>query len=337
MKVFAFVYLIFLALFSYVSAAPVIVTEVVTAPTVTITVGAENKAVADPVATAAPTEVATAAAPSSTGSSSDSGSNGSASSDTSKLGSGSGIAFSQYKDVGGCKSEDELAASIRALSKYSVIRLYDVDCDIVNLALKYKGSDQKLLVGIYNLNNIQNDVNTIISSVEKNNHWWQGIYAVTVGNEDVNFGKATADAAEAAVSAAQSALSQYNVKVSHVDVYATIDQNSALCGGDFVAANAHPYFDQSVDPSNCGSWMEDQISKLKQVCGGKDVIITETGWPTAGDSGRASKDNQDKCLASIASSSVADKVILFSGWNEKWKTSDLERSWGIMGDDPNAS
>lgn len=272
-----------------------------------------------------------ASSSSSKAASSGSSSSGSSNGYSSSL-SGSGIAFSQYGNDGKCKSSTKLAQAIKALSSYSVIRLYDVDCDLVSVALENKGSNQKLLVGIYDPTKVSSGIETITKAVNKKGKW-SDIYGVTIGNEHVNDGKYTASQMASYVSQAKSKLSGHNVKVAAVDVYSTIWSNKDLCNGDFVAANAHPYFDGSSEPSNCGKWLESQISKLKGICSGKDVLITETGWPTAGGN-RASKSNQNSCLNSIKSSSSNKHSLLFSAWNEAWKDGTLEQSWGIKGADP---
>ncbi|GMM36513.1 hypothetical protein DASC09_038380 [Saccharomycopsis crataegensis] len=279
--------------------------------------------------------VAATTSKSSNTASSSSSSSGSSSDSTSSFGSNSAVAFSQYKDSGGCKSKSELEASIRAMSSYSVIRLYDTDCDIVSIAMATKASNQKILVGIFYPDKWSDGVNTIKSAVSARGTWGD-IFAITVGNEDVNDGTYTASQMAGYVSSVKSAISN-KVPVAAVDVYSTIWNNKDLCNGDFVAANAHPYFDDSTSAGDCGTWLQTQITKLKSVCPGKNILITETGWPTAGDSGRASSSSQSSCLNSIKSSSIKDQVTLFSMWNEKWKSSGVEPYWGMNGNDPNAS
>lgn len=268
--------------------------------------------------------------------SSDSGSTGSIG------GGGAGMAFSQYNNGGSCKTADELAKAIKAMSLYSMIRLYNTDCDLVNIALKNKASSQKLLVGIYDPTQWSSGVSLIKLAVAENGNNWGDIWGVTIGNEHVNDGKFTSSQMADFVSLAKGALGN-GVKVAAVDVYSIIDNDGnakdsdkGLCQGDFIAANAHPYFDGSSDPDNCGSWIDQQITKLSNYCGkGKTVLITETGWPTAGGD-RASKDLQSKCISSMKKSQNINNIVLFSMWNEKWKTSELEQNWGLNGDDPNS-
>jgi exo-beta-1,3-glucanase (GH17 family) len=59
-----------------------------------------------------------------------------------------------------------------------------------------------------------------------------------------------------------------------VDTFIAILNNPTLCqAGDYVAANAHAFFDASISASGAGAWAAEQASKLKSLCG-KDVLIT---------------------------------------------------------------
>lgn len=60
-----------------------------------------------------------------------------------------------------------------------------------------------------------------------------------------------------------------------VDTFIAIYNNPNLCqASDYIAANAHAYFDGSVAASGAGAWVAEQANKLSLVCGGKDVLIT---------------------------------------------------------------
>ena len=91
---------------------------------------------------------------------------------------------------------------------------------------------------------------------------------------------------------------------------------------DYLAVNSHPYWDGGVQPENSGQWLLQQIAHLQSVCGSsKDVLITETGWPTQGDSyGQCvpSVQNQVAAVKSIVKS-LSDKVIMFTMFNDYWK------------------
>jgi exo-beta-1,3-glucanase (GH17 family) len=67
----------------------------------------------------------------------------------------------------------------------------------------------------------------------------------------------------------------YTGPVVAVDTFIAIQNNPSLCNAsDYVAANAHAYFDGTVAASGAGTWVAQQSAKLASVCGGKGVLIT---------------------------------------------------------------
>ena len=140
----------------------------------------------------------------------------------------------------------------------------------------------------------------------------------------------------------------YNGPVVAVDTFLAIENNPGLCAAsDYVAANAHAYFDGTVAASGAGAWVAQQASKLAATCPGKSVLITgiflhlllllmsESGWPSAGNTNGAavaSAANQQIALSSILSS-MGNKFISFEAFNDAWKApGDLgvEQYWGIL-------
>ena len=64
-----------------------------------------------------------------------------------------------------------------------------------------------------------------------------------------------------------------------IDTFIAILNNPDLCdASDYIAANAHPYFDGQVAASRAGNWVAQQASNLASVCGGKEVLITGIPW-----------------------------------------------------------
>ncbi|VEU23084.1 DEKNAAC104205 [Brettanomyces naardenensis] len=298
------------------------------------------------VSSAAPAPAASSAVPSSPSSSS-SGSSGSSLPASAAAGSveyyaegGKGIAYSPYTDSGSCKSESTIASDIQLLSDFSIIRVYAPDCNCVSAILGSIGSNQKLFAGLFYLDSLSTDISTLASQVQSSSQGWDGIYAVSVGNEWVNDGLYSASQVAQAVSSGRSQLSSqgYNGQVVTVDTLVAYENNPELCSAsDFIAANSHPFWDGNVDPSNSGPWLQEQISNVKSACGGsKDVLITETGWPTQGSTygskGVPSTQNQLSAIQSI-SETVGGQVIFFTTYNDFWKQPGpygVEQYWGIF-------
>ena len=183
----------------------------------------------------------------------------------------------------------------------------------------------------------------IISAVKGD---WRDVVTISVGNEVVNQGLFSVSTVISTTAVVRSQLrayiftpdrpnlsAGYNGPVVAVDTFIAILNNPNLCkASDYIAANAHPYFDGNVAASGSGTWVAQQASKLSSLCGGKDVLITESGWPSAGGSNGAavpSKPNQRTAKAAILSS-LKNKCVLFSAFDDGWKAPGqygVEQHW----------
>lgn len=302
---------------------------------------AADDATTAPATTAA--SAATAASASASASSSDS-SNGSSSYSEGSVqyyaGKGKGITYSPYTDSGSCRTESQIQSDVKMLSDFDVIRVYAPDCNCISAIMGSMGSNQQVFAGVFYMDTISQDIQTLASQVQASSRGWDGIYAVSIGNEWVNDGKYSASQVASAISSGRSDLSAqgYNGKVVSVDTLVAYENNPELCSAsDFIAANSHPFWDGNVDPSNAGPWLQEQISNVKNACGGsKDVLICETGWPTQGSTygskGVPSTSNQLAAIESI-SETIANQVIFFTTRNDFWKDAGsygVEQYWGIF-------
>ncbi|QID81815.1 putative 17 glucosidase scw10 [Saccharomyces pastorianus] len=238
-------------------------------------------------------------------------------------------------------ASSSISASGAKVDWFDNIRLYGVDCSQVENVLQAKTSSQKLFLGIYYVDKIQDAVDTIKSAVESYGSW-DDITTVSVGNELVNGGSATTTQVGEYVSTAKSALTSagYTGSVVSVDTFIAVINNPDLCNySDYMAVNAHAYFDENTAAQDAGPWVLEQIERVYTACGGKkDVVITETGWPSKGDTyGEAvpSKANQEAAISSIKSS-CGSSAYLFTAFNDLWKDDGqygVEKYWGILSSD----
>ena len=193
-----------------------------------------------------------------------------------------------------------------------------------------------MIAGVYDISQVSSETQTLIDAAKSN---WDAIDTVVVGNEAVSDGLASVDQVVAAVSQARSMLQAagYNGRVVTVDTSAQVIDNQQLCQvSDFAAANCHAFFNADLTADQAGSYV-----LVSQACGGNDTMITESGWPTAGDTnGMAvpSEENQSIAIASLKSA-FSDNIVLFSAFNDAWKqntpaTFGAEQFWGIYGNAP---
>lgn len=253
-------------------------------------------------------------------------------------GGAKGITYSPYSDDGGCKSSSEIASDIAKLSAFEIIRIYGVDCNQAEAVLSSIGSNQKVFAGIFDVANIQSGIETLASAVN-NNGGWGKIHTVSIGNELVNAGSASPSQIKNYMSTARSALSSagYTGPVVSVDTFIAVINNPELCDySDYMAVNAHAFFDGHYTADQAGEWVLQQIQRVYTACGGsKSVFITETGWPSQGSANGAavpSSDNQKAAVASIKKV-CGDAVTLFTAFNDYWKAPGsfgCEQYWGIF-------
>ncbi|EDO16510.1 hypothetical protein Kpol_513p26 [Vanderwaltozyma polyspora DSM 70294] len=263
-------------------------------------------------------------------------SSSSASSSVSDAGA-KGISYSPYSNSGGCKSLSEIKSDLSILSNYDVIRIYGVDCDQVANLLQAKASSQKLFLGIYYMDQIQAGVETIQAAVSSYGSW-DDIYTVSIGNELVNAGEATPSQIKQYIDTGRSALTSagYTGPVVSVDTFVAVINNPDLCNySDYIAVNAHAYFDYNTAAADAGTWLATQIDNVYKACGSsKNVLITESGWPSKGDTYGAaipSKANQETAIAAIKEK-CGSQTLLFTAYNDYWKSPGqygVEQYWGI--------
>lgn len=79
-------------------------------------------------------------------------------------GFGSAVTYTPYNADQSCKSTSQVAADFEKISGYEVVRLYGTDCNQISNVIAATHSNVKLLLGIFNINAIQSEVQ-IISSV----------------------------------------------------------------------------------------------------------------------------------------------------------------------------
>lgn len=318
--------------------------EVVT-HTVIVTAGFSPPAAAtassiSPVESVATPSVATPVTPVSGGSTvASSGSSPASvpSSSSSFSGAAKGITYSPYNADGTCKSASAVAADIAELLQFEIIRLYGVDCNQVENVMAVLGESQKLFAGIFFMNDIAGGISTLASAV-KAHGGWDRVYTVSIGNELVNGGEATVAQVLSYVAQGKAALTAagYTGPVVSVDTFIAVINNPGLCDcSDYMAVNAHAFFDGYVTAEDAGDWVMLQIERVASTCGSKSVFITETGWPTKGQSNGVavpSPENQKSALASI-SGKCGNDVLFFNAFNDYWKADGawgVEKYWGVF-------
>ncbi|MBL7012381.1 MAG: glycosyl hydrolase [Kiritimatiellales bacterium] len=125
--------------------------------------------------------------------------------------------------------------------------------------------------------------------------------------------------------------------VGYVDAYYEFEFRTEITEAcDVILANCYPFWEGcSLEYSLL--YMKDMYSRAVRAGNGKKVIITETGWPSAGKlfhGAQPSCENALKYFINAQQWSEAEEIEMFyfSSFDESWKTDsegDVGSTWGL--------
>lgn len=255
-----------------------------------------------------------------------------------------GVSYSPYRGDHGCKSQNDINNDFQQFrGSYSFVRIYGTDCNqVANVCAVAKSYGMKVFLGIWDPSAVQSEASIIIAGV---NGDWSMVHTISVGNELINNGLASPQEIVSAVAAARSILraAGYEGPVVTVDTFTAAMAHPELYDqSDYCAINAHAFFDSTVSGPQAGQWLRNTVSRVRDVLPpSMDVVVTETGWPTRGDSNGAAVPGLEQQKAALDSirqefASNPGKVVLFSAFNNLWQplnaaTFNAEPYWGIGG------
>jgi glucan endo-1,3-beta-D-glucosidase len=167
----------------------------------------------------------------------------------------------------------------------------------------------KLLLGVWasGTDNIDNELSTLQSAIKQyGSKLTDLVVGISIGSEDmyrvsepgIRNKSGPGNSAEKIVQFIKDTRSKLagtalaKIKVTHVDTWTAwvnTSNKAVIDNVDFLAVNAFPFYEEEHDNSidNGGSLLASALSATEGVAGGKDVWITETGWPYSGPSSGA--------------------------------------------------
>ncbi|WP_222983474.1 glycosyl hydrolase family 17 protein [Flagellimonas meishanensis] len=128
-----------------------------------------------------------------------------------------------------------------------------------------------------------------------------------------------------------------NIPMGYVDAYYEFSHRPRITQAcDVILSNCYPYWE--------GCPMEYSLNHMQQMFGqatdaaqGKKVIITETGWPSKGESLRGAVSSEENAMKYFINTQAWSKknnieVFYFSSFDESWKVGaegDVGAYWGL--------
>ncbi|GME98432.1 unnamed protein product [[Candida] boidinii] len=259
-----------------------------------------------------------------------------------------GIVYSPYTNSGGCKDYDTVKSDLNLINSKGIgmIRVYGNDCNYLTTVLPIAQSlglkvNQGFWIDASGVDSIDNAVTQFISAVQggSNGYSWDLFKYITVGNEAIISGYCTVSELISKISQVKGQLKSagFTGLVTTSEPPVIFENNSELCQNseiDFVGINSHSYFDPNSAADTTGSFLAGQIKLTQGYCPNLNVVLTETGYPSAGDqygSNIPSPANQKIAIGQILELGVETTIL--STFNDYWKNPGphgIEQSFGVI-------
>lgn len=241
------------------------------------------------------------------------------------------LIYSPYNDDQSCKDYDSVKSDLQKIVDKNIpsIRVYGTDCNylstVVPIAQKL---GLKINQGFWFSSTGDSSVNeaaaAVVSWAQENT--WDVFEFFTIGNEAINQGYMSVDELLSIMKEVRDILQdggfEGNFTTSEPPV--SFENHPELCKSDMldiVGINPHSYFDADIDASQAGSFVAGQKKIVEEICTGKKVFITETGYPSQGNTNGLnvpSKENQAIAIKSILDT-VGSEVTILTMYNDFWK------------------
>jgi exo-beta-1,3-glucanase (GH17 family) len=232
----------------------------------------------------------------------------------------------------------QIENDLTALTKITdCIRTYSVDFGLDQIAGIAAGHGLKVMQGLWLSSNPDKSHYQVETAVALANKYPETIRSIVVGNEVLLRGDMTAaDLAETI----RSVKARVSVPVTYADVWEYWLRNADVANAvDFITIHILPYWEDIPIAATVASAHVEAIRR--QVAGafpGKDVLIGEVGWPSAGrmrEGAQPSPANQARVIQDVLALSKRENfhVNIIEAYDQPWKRA-LEGTvgghWGLL-------
>jgi exo-beta-1,3-glucanase (GH17 family) len=158
---------------------------------------------------------------------------------------------------------------------------------------------------------------------------------LAVGNEVLLRGELTEDELIDYINRAKHAVP--DVPVGYVDAYFKfVDHPRITEACDVILANCYPFW-EGCPADHALLYMKEMYRRVLGVANGKQVIVSETGWPNIGSSTKGAEPSFENALKNFVDTyrwAEEDdiEIFYFSSFDESWKTDkegDVGAYWGL--------
>ena len=248
-----------------------------------------------------------------------------------------GICFSLYEDAqqpGDFVSDEQIERRLKILKPYtnwiSTFSSTDEHARIAQIAVDM---GFKTLVGAWLSDDLKSNDNEIEGLLELASKGLVNIAAV--GNEVIYRKELAENELISYINHVKENIN--NIPVGYVDAYYEFrDRPKITEACDVILANCYPFWEGCASEYSL-LYMKDMFQEATKAANGKKVIITETGWPSAGSDLWGAHPSYKNYLQYFINTQLWSKnnnidIFYFSSFDESWKVDsegDVGAYWGL--------
>ncbi len=248
-----------------------------------------------------------------------------------------GICFSMYEDgqePGDIITEAQVERRIKILKPYSKwVRSFSCIEGNEHVPRIARQHGMKTLVGAWLSDNKEDNEKEIEGLIGLAKEGCVDIAAV--GNEVLYRNELTLEELLKYIKRVKEAIP--GIPVGYVDAYYEFSRHPELvAASDVILSNCYPYW-EGCDIDGSLGHMQQMFGQASAAAMGKQVIITETGWPSEGGSLKGAFSSAENAMkyfinAQVWAEQANVSLFYFSSFDESWKTGDegdVGAYWGL--------
>ena len=252
-----------------------------------------------------------------------------------------GICFSLYEDEqqpGDFVSDEQIKRRLSILKPYTNwIRTFSSTDEHARIAQIAVDMGFKTLVGAWLSDDLKSNDNEIEGLLKLASKGLVNIAAV--GNEVIYRKELSEDELISYIDYVKENIN--NIPVGYVDAYYEFrDRTNITNACDVILANCYPFWEGCASEYSL-LYMKDMFQEATKAANGKKVIITETGWPSAGSDLWGAHPSYKNYLQYFINTQLWSKnnnidIFYFSSFDESWKVNsegDVGAYWGLWNKD----
>ena len=248
-----------------------------------------------------------------------------------------GICFSLYEDEqqpGDFVSDEQIERRLKILKPYTNwIRTFSSTDEHARIAQIAVDMGFKTLVGAWLSDDLKSNDNEIEGLLELASKGLVNIAAV--GNEVIYRKELAENELISYINYVKANIN--NIPVGYVDAYYEFrDRPNITNACDIILANCYPFWEGCASEYSL-LYIKDMFQEAIKAANGKKVIITETGWPSAGSDLWGAHPSYKNYLKYFINTQLWSKnnnidIFYFSSFDESWKIDsegDVGAYWGL--------